>query len=217
MAKKNRGKGGKAPHANGVEEVMQKVRERAAAAKPPLTEEERLTVEEAREVLKALAEKTIILTDAAEERDRLEAESARIKEDLAKQEAVYKAKEKTLLLNDAAQAVLDQRDSILAQAEREKTAIRASAEKDAEAVKRSAEAEARSAAADLRAQAEAEAKAILDAARAEERKIIDSKEQTARLCADAVMARAEDFENVASLFLREDIHHAARRIDIDQY
>ena len=27
MAKKNRGKGGKAPHANGVEEVMQKVRE----------------------------------------------------------------------------------------------------------------------------------------------------------------------------------------------
>ena len=44
MAKKNRGKGGKAPHANGVEEVMQKVRERAAAAKPPLTEDERLTV-----------------------------------------------------------------------------------------------------------------------------------------------------------------------------
>ena len=219
MAKKNRGKGGKAPHANGVEEVMQKVRERAAAAKPPLTEEERLTVEEAREVLKALAEKTIILTDATEERDRLEAESARLKEDLAKQEAVYKAKEKTLLLNDAAQAVLDQRDSILAQAEREKTAIRASAEKDAEAVKRSAEAEARSAAADLRAQAEAEAKAILDAARAEERKIIDSKEQTARLCADAVMARAEDFEKRARASaeafetqVRENAHQRAAEI-----
>lgn len=32
-----------------------------------------------------------------------------------------------------------------------------------------------------------------------------------------VSDRAEDFENVASLFLREDIHHMARRIDIDQY
>ena len=32
-----------------------------------------------------------------------------------------------------------------------------------------------------------------------------------------VSDRAEDFEGVASLFLREDIHHMARRIDIDQY
>ena len=32
-----------------------------------------------------------------------------------------------------------------------------------------------------------------------------------------VSDRAEDFEGVASLFLGEDIHHMARRIDIDQY
>lgn len=32
-----------------------------------------------------------------------------------------------------------------------------------------------------------------------------------------VSDRAEDFEGVASLFLQEDIHHKARRIDIDQY
>ncbi len=32
-----------------------------------------------------------------------------------------------------------------------------------------------------------------------------------------VSDRAEDFEGVASLFLQEDIHHMARRIDIDQY
>ena len=32
-----------------------------------------------------------------------------------------------------------------------------------------------------------------------------------------VSDRAEDFEGVASMFLAEDIHHMARRIDIDQY
>ena len=32
-----------------------------------------------------------------------------------------------------------------------------------------------------------------------------------------VSDRAEDFEGVASLFLQEDIHHMARRVDIDQY
>lgn len=32
-----------------------------------------------------------------------------------------------------------------------------------------------------------------------------------------VSDRAEDFEGVASLFLQENIHHMARRIDIDQY
>ena len=32
-----------------------------------------------------------------------------------------------------------------------------------------------------------------------------------------VSDRAEDFEGMASLFLQEDIHHRARRIDIDQY
>lgn len=32
-----------------------------------------------------------------------------------------------------------------------------------------------------------------------------------------VSDQAEDFEGVASLFLQEDIHHKARRIDIDQY
>ena len=32
-----------------------------------------------------------------------------------------------------------------------------------------------------------------------------------------VSDRAEDFEDVASLFLQEDVHHMARRIDIEQY
>ena len=32
-----------------------------------------------------------------------------------------------------------------------------------------------------------------------------------------VSDRAEDFERVASLFLQEDLRHAARRVDIDQY
>ena len=32
-----------------------------------------------------------------------------------------------------------------------------------------------------------------------------------------VSDRAEDFEGVASIFLQEDIHHMARRIDIDNY
>lgn len=32
-----------------------------------------------------------------------------------------------------------------------------------------------------------------------------------------VSDRPEDFERIASVFLREDLHHAARRIDIDQY
>ena len=32
-----------------------------------------------------------------------------------------------------------------------------------------------------------------------------------------VSDRAEDFENLASLFLQEDLHHGARRIDIEEY
>ena len=32
-----------------------------------------------------------------------------------------------------------------------------------------------------------------------------------------VSDRAEDFERIASVFLQEDLRHAARRIDIDQY
>ncbi len=32
-----------------------------------------------------------------------------------------------------------------------------------------------------------------------------------------VSDRPEDFEHIATLFLQEDLHHAARRIDIDQY
>ena len=32
-----------------------------------------------------------------------------------------------------------------------------------------------------------------------------------------VSDRAEDFERIASVFLREDLRRAARRIDIDQY
>ena len=32
-----------------------------------------------------------------------------------------------------------------------------------------------------------------------------------------VSDRVEDFEQTATLFLREDLRHAARRIDIDQY
>ena len=40
------------------------------------------------------------------------------------------------------------------------------------------------------------------------------RQGTAEFC---VSDRAEDFEGVASVFLQEDIHHMARRIDIDQY
>ena len=32
-----------------------------------------------------------------------------------------------------------------------------------------------------------------------------------------VSDRAEDFEETASVFLQEELHHAAQRIDIDQY
>ena len=32
-----------------------------------------------------------------------------------------------------------------------------------------------------------------------------------------VSDRVEDFERIASLFLQEDLHHEARRIDIEQY
>ena len=32
-----------------------------------------------------------------------------------------------------------------------------------------------------------------------------------------VSDRPEDFERTASMFLREDLHHTARRIDIDRY
>ena len=32
-----------------------------------------------------------------------------------------------------------------------------------------------------------------------------------------VSDRVEDFEQTATLFLRQDLRHAARRIDIDQY
>ena len=32
-----------------------------------------------------------------------------------------------------------------------------------------------------------------------------------------VSDRAEDFEHLASLFLQEDLHHGARRIDIEEY
>ncbi len=34
---------------------------------------------------------------------------------------------------------------------------------------------------------------------------------------DGTLPRAEDFEGVASMFLAEDIHHMARRIDIERY
>ena len=32
-----------------------------------------------------------------------------------------------------------------------------------------------------------------------------------------VSDRAEDFENIASVFLQENLRHTARRIDIDKY
>ena len=32
-----------------------------------------------------------------------------------------------------------------------------------------------------------------------------------------VSDRVEDFERIASVFLQEDLRHAARRIDIDRY
>lgn len=193
------------PHANGVDEVMQQAREKAAAAKPPLTEEERLTVEEARKVLEEKAE---ILKEAVRERDGLEAESKRLRAELEKLEAVCAAREKTIRLDAESQALLDQRDAILERAEKEKRDILAAAEREAgeqtrlavsgaEQIRREAEEAAGQTAREIRAQAEAEARDILDAARAEERKIVEAKERTAQLREEAILARAEEFERRA--------------------
>ena len=55
--------------------------------------------------------------------------------------------------------------------------------------------------------------------------IQNAKDQAASLAmaayeaavADGTLPRAEDFENIASVFLQENLRHTARRIDIDQY
>ncbi len=225
--KKNKKRVGKMPHANGVDEVMQKAREKAEASKPPLTEEEKLTIEEARKVL---TEKAEILREALEERDRVKAEASRIQEELGKLEAACAAKGKTLRLDEEAQAVLDQRDALLEEAEKQKADLLAAAEKEAQIMTASArnqaeqtcleaKEEAGRIANEIQAKAEAEAKALLEAAREEERKVIEEKERTAQLRADAILARADDFEKRSRASageyeaqVRENAHQKAAEI-----
>ena len=205
MARNKKKRVSKAPHANGVDEVLQQFREKAAASRPPLTEEERLTVEEARKVLE---EKAAILEEAARERDRLKAESDRLEKELQKLEASCAARGETLRLDREAQAIVDRQEELLAEAARRGEAILAAAEK-----------EAAEQAASIRRQAVEEAKALLGEAREEERRVIENKERTAQLRADAIIARAEDFEKRAHASAgayeeqsRENAHRRAAEI-----
>lgn len=68
MGKNSRKNKARMPHANNRDEVIQRAKEQAAANKPPLTEEETLTLDEAREIL---AKKEEILTEAEQERERI--------------------------------------------------------------------------------------------------------------------------------------------------
>ena len=66
MGKSSRKNRARMPHANSKEEVIQRAREQAAANKPPLTEEETLTLDEARALLANTGE---ILMEAAQEKE----------------------------------------------------------------------------------------------------------------------------------------------------
>ena len=222
---KNKGKSkNRFPHANNKDEVIQRMKEQAAASKPPLSEEEMLTIDEAREIV---AQKNRILAEAEQERDRiLDAISTR-RAELQELDAAYNAKKETLLLNEEARSILAQRDSTLSaagqEAERVVTSAKAEAEKireeaaenaarqtdqaesaaqdllenarsEAKTIRDAASAEAASVVAEAKDQAVSAAKDIIDAAKAEEKTIIDSKEQTAGIRAEAIISRADEYE-----------------------
>lgn len=222
---KNRGKSrNRMPHANNRDEVIQRMKEQEAATKPPLTEEEKLTLEEARNVLSS---KDKILAEAEQEKQRILLEIEERKIELQTIEDTYSAKKETLLLNEEAQKIIDQRDKTLsdAAAEAQKTLENAAADAkklrmeadkqatekksraevdaqellsgahaEADAIKNAANTDADLTMANAKTQATSEANDIIAAAKAEEKAIIDSKEQTATIRANAIISRADEYE-----------------------
>lgn len=224
MGKNSRKNKARMPHANNRDEVIQRAKEQAAANKPPLTEEETLTLDEAREIL---AKKEEILTEAEQERERILLEINAKKAELQELDKAYGAKKETLLLNEEAQGIIDQRDQTLseaskeaarvvsdAQAEAEKLCSEATdsaarqitqaeniakgllekAQNEAKSLKDTAMLDAESIVSNAKMQAADDAKDIIDAAKAEEKTIIDSKEQTANIRAEAIVSRADEYE-----------------------
>ncbi|MCF2619714.1 hypothetical protein JQM63_07725 [Oscillibacter valericigenes] len=224
MGKNSRKNKAKMPHANSRDEVIQRAKEQAAANKPPLTEEEVLTLDEAREIL---AKKEEILAEAEQEKERILLEINTKKAELQELDKAYGAKKETLLLNEEAQSIIDQRDQTLsdaskeaarvvsdAQVEAEKLCSEATdsaacqitqaeniakgllekAENEAKSLKETAMLDAESIVSNAKMQAAADAKDIIDAAKAEEKAIIDSKEQTANIRAEAIVSRADEYE-----------------------
>lgn len=224
MGKNSRKNKARMPHANNRDEVIQRAKEQAAANKPPLTEEETLTLDEAREILEKKEE---ILTEAEQERERILLEINAKKAELQELDKAYGAKKETLLLNEEAQGIIDQRDQTLseaskeaarvvsdAQAEAEKLCSEATdsaarqitqaeniakgllekAQNEAKSLKDTAMLDAESIVSNAKMQAADDAKDIIDAAKAEEKAIIDSKEQTANIRAEAIVSRADEYE-----------------------
>ena len=224
MGKNSRKNKARMPHANNRDEVIQRAKEQAAANKPPLTEEETLTLDEAREILEKKEE---ILTEAEQERERILLEINAKKAELQELDKAYGAKKETLLLNEEAQGIIDQRDQTLseaskeaarvvsdAQAEAEKLSSEATdsaarqitqaeniakgllekAQNEAKSLKDTAMLDAESIVSNAKMQAADDAKDIIDAAKAEEKAIIDSKEQTANIRAEAIVSRADEYE-----------------------
>ena len=213
MGKSSRKNRARMPHANSKEEVIQRAREQAAANKPPLTEEETLTLDEARALL---ANKSEILMEAEQEKERLLQEISTRKAELQELERTCQARKETLLLNEEAQGIINQKEQILAEAGKKsekaisdarfkaeklssEAADRAAtqveqAERTAKELLENARSEAESIVSSAKLQAVADAKEIIDAAKAEEKAIIDAKEQTANIRADAIVSRADEYE-----------------------
>lgn len=224
MGKNSRKNRARIPHANSKDEVIQRVKEQAAANKPPLTEEETLTLQEAREIL---ARKEEILAEAKQEKERILQEISTSNAALQEIVRTYETKKETLRLNEEAQRIIDQREQTLSNASNEATKIvseaQAAADKlrteaansadqqitqtksiakgilekaqnEAQMLKNTAKLDAEAVVCNAKMQAEANAKDIIDAAKAEEQAIIDSKEQTANIRAEAIMTRADEYQ-----------------------
>ena len=213
MGKNNKRNRARMPHANSKAEIIQRAREQAAANKPPLTEEETLTLDEARELL---VKKEEILREAEQERERILSEISTKKSELHELEETYAAKKETLLLNEEAQSIIDQRNQTLsnAQAEAKKICAEAAssathqvaqaentakellekAQREAQTIKANPQLDADSIVSAAKIQATRDAKESIDAAKEEEKAIIDSKVQTATMRANAIMFRADEYE-----------------------
>lgn len=224
MGKNSRKNRARMPHANNRDEVIQRAKEQAAANKPPLTEEEILTLDEAREII---AKKEEILAEAEQEKERILLEINTKGSELQELAKACEAKKETLLLNDEAQSIIEQRDQTLSAARQEAEKVVADAQleakklcseatdsvarqmeqaenaakellekaqKEAQTLKDTAASDAESIVSNAKMQAIADAKDIIDAAKAEEQAIIGSKEQTANVRAEAIISRADEYE-----------------------